>query len=29
MNELNYMYMSLSTCINGQNDVVLLVVILI
>lgn len=29
MNELNNMYMSLSTCINGQNYVVLLVVILI
>lgn len=31
MNELNnrYMYMSLSTCINGQNYVVLFVVILI
>lgn len=29
MNELNYMYMSISTCINGQNYVVLLVVILI
>lgn len=29
MNELNYMYMSLSTYINGQTYVVLLVVILI